>query len=197
MSRLRYVVVTVILVCSALSFGAAQDSQLPVPQPALPVQYAATAFGQAGSAAGRNFSLNVYVQGLSSNTEIDGLVGALKQKGPSGLVSAMDGMKEKGRVTPTGSIGTAMRVVRIRPTKNGGQNIVLVTNRPIALAEMANSTRSSDYPFAIVVLDVDKDGKGTGSFAPLCTIRFNKNDDVEIEHYGQKPFRLANVFRQK
>jgi hypothetical protein len=195
MPRIRYVVVAVILLCSASSFCAAQDS--PAAQPAIPAQYAATAFGQAGSAAGRNFSLNIYVQELSSNAEIDALVGTLRSKGPDGLVSAMDNIKEKGRVTPTGSVGTAMRVVRIRLTKNGGRHIVLVTNRPIALAEMTNNTRSRNYPFAIVVLNVDKDGKGTGSFAPICTIRFNKKDDVEIEHYGQKPFRLANVFRQK
>jgi hypothetical protein len=48
-----------------------------------------------------------------------------------------------------------------------------------------------------VVLNVDKDGKGSGSFAPLCKIKFNKKNELEIEHYGQKPFRLANVYRQK
>ena len=47
------------------------------------------------------------------------------------------------------------------------------------------------------VLNVDKDGKGTGTFAPLCKIKFNKKNELEIEHYGQKPFRLANVYRQK
>jgi len=48
-----------------------------------------------------------------------------------------------------------------------------------------------------VVLNVNKDGKGTGSFAPLCKLKFNKKNQLEIEHYGQKPFRLASVYRQK
>jgi hypothetical protein len=47
------------------------------------------------------------------------------------------------------------------------------------------------------VLDVDKDGKGTGSLAPICKIKFNKQNQLEVEHYGQKPLRLANVRRVK
>jgi hypothetical protein len=47
------------------------------------------------------------------------------------------------------------------------------------------------------VLDVDKDGKGAGQLAPVCKIKFNKKNELEIENYGQKPFRLANVYLQK
>ena len=51
--------------------------------------------------------------------------------------------------------------------------------------------------FGIVVLNVDKNGKGTGTLAPVCKIEFNKKGEFEIENYGQKPFRLANVDLQK
>lgn len=141
--------------------------------------------------------MDVYIDQLSGDGEIDELLGTLKQKGQDGLLSAVSSMKDKGRVAPTGSVGTGMRVIRIRATPDGGQHIVLMTDRPIAFAELYNGTRSRDYPFGIVVLNVDKDGKGTGTFAPLCKIRFNKKKELEIEHYGQKPFRLANVRRQK
>jgi hypothetical protein len=47
------------------------------------------------------------------------------------------------------------------------------------------------------VLNVDKNGKGTGTLAPVCKIKFNKKNELEIENYGQKPFRLANVYLQK
>jgi len=74
---------------------------------------------------------------------------------------------------------------------------VLATDRPISFPELYNGTRSRDYPIGIVVLDLDKDGKGGGSFAPLCKVRFNKKGELEIENYAQKPFRLANVYREK
>lgn len=176
---------------------AGQASEPPKTQPDVPAQYAAVAYGQSGAAAGKSFGLAIYVQELTGDGEIEELAATLKHKGPDGLLKAMEDTKDKGRVAPTGSVGTGMRVIRIRPTANGGQHIVLATNRPISFPELYNGTRSRDYKFGIVVLNVDKDGKGTGSFAPLCKIKFNKKNELEIEHYGQKPFRLANVYRQK
>jgi hypothetical protein len=174
----------------------AQASDSTKTQPHVPAQYAAVAFGQAGAVAGRTFGLTVYVQELTSDGEVQELAATLKHKGQDGLLSAIEDLKDKGRVAPTGSVGTGMRVVRIHPTKDGGERIVLMTDRPISFAELYNGTRSRDYPFGIVVLNVDKDGKGTGSFAPLCKMKFNKKNELEIEHYGQKPFRLANVYRE-
>jgi hypothetical protein len=197
MPRLRLLALVAIFVCAALSNGAAQAAEQSKMQPDVPAQYAAVAFGQSGSAAGKSFGLTVYVQELTSEGEIEELAATLKHKGPDGLLSAMEDIKDKGRVAPTGSVGTGMRVVRIHPTKDGGQHIVLATNRPISFPELYNGTRSRDYKFGIVVLNVNKDGKGTGSFAPLCKVKFNKKNELEIENYGQKPFRLANVYRQK
>jgi hypothetical protein len=174
----------------------AQTPEPPQSQPNLPARYSAVAIGQAGATAGKTFSLAISVQELTSDGEVDELVATLRNKGQDGLVSAMENIKDKGRVAPTGSVGTGMRLVRIRPGKDGGQHIVLATNRPISFPELYNGTRSRDYKIGIVVLDVDKDGKGTGTLSPLCKVRFNKKNELEIEHYGQKPFRLANVQRQ-
>jgi hypothetical protein len=192
-----FLVTVALFACLALSNGAAQTAEQPKTQPDVPVRYAAVAFGQSGSVAGKSFGLTVYVQELTSDGEIEELAATLKHKGPDGLVSTLEDIKDKGRVAPAGSVGTGMRVVRIHLTKDGGQHIVLATNRPISFPELYNGTRSRDYKFGIVVLNVDRDGKGTGSFAPLCKVRFNQKSELEIEHYGQKPFRLANVYRQK
>jgi hypothetical protein len=195
MPSLRVIALAGLLLCSMFSIGVA--AQEPMAGPKLPAQYAAVAVGQAGSAAGKTFGLTIYVEGLTTTGERDELLGTLKQKGQDGVVSAMEDMKDKGRVAPTGSVGTGMRFVRMYPGKNGGQHIILATNRPIAFGELYNGTRSRDYPIGIVTLDVDKDGKGTGSFAPACKVKFNKKKELEIENYGQKPFRLTNVYLQK
>ena len=197
MPRLRFFAAVPLFACFALSNGAAQTAEQPKAQPDVPAQYSAVAFGQSGSVAGKSFGLTVYVQDLTRDGEVEELAATLKHKGPDGLVGALEDIKDKGRVAPSGSVGTGMRVVRIHPTKDGGQHIVLATNRPISFPELYAGTRSRDYKFGIVVLNVNKDGKGTGSFAPLCKVKFNKKNELEIEHYGQKPFRLANVYRQK
>ncbi len=196
MPVLRILTAIALFLCIALPNGRAQADPAQA-QAALPSQYAATAIGQAGSVAGKSFGLKVYVQELTTDAQTQELVATLKHKGQDGLVSALENIKDMGRVSPLGSVGTGMRFVRIRPTKDGGQHIVMATNRPISLPELYNATRSSQYKIGFIVLDVDKDGKGTGTLAPLCKVKFNKNNELEIEHYGQKPFRLANVYREK
>ena len=193
----RIVAVLALFLCIALPNGAAQSADPAKAQPDLPVQYAVTAIGQSGRVAGKSFGATVYAQDLTSDGQVQEVEATLKHKGQDGLVSALEIIKDKGRFAPTGSVGTGMRIVRIHPTKNGGQHIVLATNRPISFPELYNGTRSTNYKIGIVVLNVDKDGKGTGSFAPLCKVKFNKNNELEIENYGQKPFRLANVYREK
>ena len=186
-----------LLVGCALSNVAAQTAEPAKTQADVPAQYAATAIGQSGPAAGKSFDLTVYVEQLTSDGDTEELVSTLKHKGQAGLLSAFEDIKDKGRLSPTGEVGIGMRFIRIHPTENGGQHIVLVTNRPISFGELYNGARSRDYPFGIVVMDVGKDGKGTGTFSPASKVRFNKKGDLEIESYSQKPLRLANVYRQK
>ena|ERR1700739_110415 len=119
----------------------------------------------------------------------------LAKSGPDGLVKALDKTKDVGRLAPTGFVGSGFRIARSRPTPGEGLHIVMVTNRPISFGEAYHGARSRDYQFGIVVLNVDKDGKRTGSLEPICKIKFNKQNQLEIEHYGQKPLRLANVRR--
>jgi hypothetical protein len=165
--------------------------------PDLPRQYAVTAFGQSGAMSGKSFGANVYITGWTTDQQVKDFIGVLREKGPNGLVSAMEKTEDVGRLSPTGFVGSGFRFARYRPTANGGLHIVMVTNRPMAFGEVYNSTRSTDYQFGIVVLDVDKNGKGTGQLAPVCKIKFNKKNELEIENYGQKPFRLTNVYLQK
>jgi len=165
--------------------------------PDLPRQYAATAIGQAGAVAGKSFGVTIYITGWTTDQQVQDYIATLKKDGPDGLVKAMEKTDDVGRVSPTGYVGSGFRFARSRPTANGGFHIVMVTNRPMSFGEVYNSGRSVDYQFGIVVLDVDKDGKGTGQLAPVCKIKFNKKGELEIENFGQKPLRLANVYAQK
>ena len=163
----------------------------------LPRQFAATAFGQAGSVAGKSFGANIYITGWTTDQQVQDFISVLKEKGPDGLVKAMEKTGDVGRLSPTGFVGSGFRFARYRPTADGGLHIVMVTNRPMSFGELYRGGRSTDYQFGIVVLNVDKNGKGTGTLAPVCKIKFNKKKELEIENYGQKPLRLANVYLQK
>ncbi len=189
------IIVSMLLIC-APSNSAAQDANAP-PNSDLPQTYAATAFGQAGALAGKSFGVTIYVTAWTSNQEAHNFATVLKSSGPNGLVSALEKSQDVGRLSPTGFVGSGFRIARLRPAANGESKIIMVTDRPITFGEAYNGTRSRDYQFGIVVLNIDKDGNGTGTLAPVCKIKFNKKDELEIENYGQKPLRLANVRRMK
>jgi hypothetical protein len=185
----------VIFWCAALFGGATQEGQKSDNKPALPAKYEATAFDQTG-ALGSSFGLTIYVTGLSSEAQIRELRGVLKEKGQDGLVNALQKMKDQGRLSSTGGTGYGMRLATMLPKKEGGYHIVLVTVTPINFLQGA-SERSRDYPLGIVVLDVDKDGKGSGVLAPACSLKINEKDELEMERYGDKPYRLENVYLRK
>jgi hypothetical protein len=167
------------------------------PNSELPQTYGATAFGQAGSLAGKSFGVTIYVTAWTADQEIHDFATVLKSSGPNGLVSALGKSKEVGRLSPTGFVGSSFHIARLKAGQGGETRIIMVTDRPIAFGEAYNSTRSRDYQFGIVALNLDKDGNGTGTLAPMCKIKFNKKDELEIENYGQKPLRLTNVRRMK
>jgi hypothetical protein len=196
--RLKKMLLTLLIVLSGClssnMYAQAGDNKLLTD---LPRQFAATAFGQAGSMAGKSFGLTLYITGWTTDEQVKDFVGVLKEKGSDGLVAAMNKTNDVGRVAPVGFVGNGFRFARYRPAADGGMHIVMVTNRRMNFGELYRSTRSTDYQFGIIVLDVDKNGKGTGKLAPVCKIKFNKKDELEIENYGQKPFRLANVYPQK
>jgi hypothetical protein len=196
LKTLRVMTVLFVFAGCSLSNAWAQNGDSK-PLTDLPRQYSATAFGQAGSMAGKSFGLTIYITGWTTDQQVTDYVNTLKEKGPNGLVSMMEKTDDVGRLSPTGFAGNGFRFARYRKTANGGLHIVMVTNRPMAFGEVYNSTRSTDYQFGIAVFDVDKNGKGTGQLAPVCKIKFNKKNELEIENYGQKPLRLANVYLQK
>lgn len=197
--RLKDLPVTVVLCvlsgCAITNVYAQKGDSKPLTE--LPRQFSATAFGDAGVMAGKSFDLDLYITAWTTDQQVKDYVGVLKEKGSNGLVSAMEKADDVGRLSPTGFVGSTFRFARYNTTPNGGLHIVTVTNRPMSFGELYRSGRSTDYQFGIVVLDVDKDGKGTGKLATICKIKFNKQNQLEIENYGQKPFRIENVYLQK
>lgn len=187
-ARARFMMKAVLLSAAMLATASAQIS--------LPAQFAATAIGQAGPAAGKTVDITIFLNGLASEQEAQEYLATLKNQGQAGLVSAFEKAKEIGRVAIIGTTGTAFVFARVHPDSSGGARIVMATNRPLSFGELYNMTRSTDYPIAIVTLNLDKNGKGTGELYPACKVKV-KNNELDVEQYGIKPFRLANVRPQK
>ena len=186
--RLSRILIAFTIVGASLSM-AAQD------QPKRET-YAITVFGTSGAVAGKSVTGTVIVEGYSSDAEVDELSGILKTKGQDALVSAMEKIKGKGRIALTGTVGNQVEVIRQHPGPKG-RRIILVSNRQMSLPELWNSGRSTSYKFSIVILDVDGEGKGDGLVYYAVKLKYNKSGQLDLEHYGQAPGRIAQAMLMK
>jgi hypothetical protein len=157
-----------------------------------PEQFSATAFGQGGMFAGKSAPLNIYITNYSSDQEVAELASTLKTTGSDALLKALQKMKEKGKVSTTGRLGWTVGVVRQRPTETG-RRIVMFSDRPISFYEASTAPRSKSYEFGMLVLNVNNKGEGTGLLYGACKVKFTKDDQLEVEHFGQAPARLTAV----
>jgi hypothetical protein len=182
-----------LLLCGATLIWAQVDK--PAEPKKLNEMYSGTAFVQVAGRSG-NFGLSIYVDSYSTDEEVAQLAQILRDKGSDELLNAVSKLKGKGRLSPTGRVGTDIKVIRVRKTEKGCR-IFLVTDRPITFVELYNGTRSRDYQFGVVQLDLDEQGAGEGAMLVATKISFDKENQLELEHYGIDPVRLANVRKEK
>ncbi len=139
-----------------------------------------------------NNFFRIHVTGFSTPEEIVQYANLLKEKGPDALVSALDKAQEKGFIQIGSSLGYHIAAIRSIDTDTG-RIIRAVTDRPIQFIEAFDRTRTYDYPFGILEIILDKDGKGEGKMIAAAKIDFNNDGNIQIESYDNAPFRLMGV----
>jgi hypothetical protein len=155
----------------------------------------AQAMGQAQQ-LGQNFNITLHIEEYSTPEEQQGLLAAFNQKGNEGLVNALSKMKSKGRMAITGTLGYEVVYIREWDQPDGSTKLRLVTNRPITFGEAWSDSRSMDYDLSAieVVLSPDKK-KNTGVMYPLCKLKLNKDNHIEVE-LNQNPWKLVNIMKR-
>ena len=88
LENFRAMTVLVVLSGSMWSNAHAQNEN-GVPLSTLPRQFAATAFGQSGSLAGKSFGITFYITGWTADEQTHSFVRTLKEKGPDALEKEM------------------------------------------------------------------------------------------------------------
>jgi hypothetical protein len=141
--------------------------------------------------------VTINIESYSSAQDAQALQAALLDGGPDTLLKALEKMKPIGRIERVGTIGFYdFKFIRSVATPTG-RRIIAVTDRPIGFLEAYFGTRSTDYKFGILQLDIkdDKKGKekGVGSLIYAARIKVLDGDKFEIENLGIDPIRLEGV----
>jgi len=153
--------------------------------------YAAVVVGTGGGIGGRTLNLNINIDQYTTDQQIQEYLTLLKEEGQDALRKKLEKVKV-GRIAPVATTGTDLSVARVFETQEG-KVIRLVTPRPVSFLEAWRSGRSRDYPFTIMEIRLDKEGKGVGSVIGGAQLRFNEEGQLDIESYGNQYAKLTNV----
>ena len=155
--------------------------------------YAATIAAVGGPAGGSTASIDIWIDKFSPNEEALSLAALLAEKGPNALRLAMEKL-DAGRISIDNRSIVPIAVARSL-AGNNGRTIRIFIARNIAFLEHFNMTRSRDYPFSIIEMQVNEKGEGQGVAIAAAKIQFNDKDkQFVVESLGQGTnLKLMNV----
>ena len=160
-----------------------------------PARFAAFAVNMNRGAAG---SVELVINRWSSDADRDRLMSVMFDKGQERLLQELQKMPRMGYIRTPGSIGWDIHFAAHVPAKDGGERIVLVTDRHMGFREVANRNRTVDYPFTIIELNVPKSGDGDGKITVATRIIPDKGGRiVTLENYDIQPVLLTKVTRER
>jgi hypothetical protein len=134
----------------------------------------------------------IHIDHYTSDAEVANLKGILASKGPDALRDALWNL-EAGYIRIGGGLGYPIAVARSKPDGKGGRLVRLMLDRPIAFRELANNTRSVDYPFTYLELNLDQAGNGEGKMIVAAKVTLTGENSVEIESLGTQPIKILQV----
>jgi hypothetical protein len=132
----------------------------------------------------------------STDAERTRLVNALIEKGPTALLDELRKMRPVGTIRTPDSIGYDLRYAHQTPAAEGGRRIVIATDRPIGFWEARNQPRTIDYPFTVIQMQIDRDGKGKGTLSYATKI-MAREKTIELEDFATAPVMLTQIEARK
>jgi hypothetical protein len=143
-------------------------------------------------------TIEIAVDRWSTDAERDRLLTTLMERGADKLLDVLREMRRVGYIRSPNSLGYDLHYARRTPLPDGGERVVLATDRPVGFWEAVNRPRSIDYPFTIIELHLNADGEGEGKLSIATKIVADKDSKtVVLEDYANQPVLLTSVKRER
>jgi hypothetical protein len=171
----------------------------------LPLRMHATIVNATGIGDGRNAAGVITITRWTTPDERSSLAAALN-RGTAALLFRLTSVPSHGQIRiPTWHgpdphkmlLGWDLRYAWREPDGEGGQRIVLGTDRYISFWEGHDDPRSTEYPFTMIELRLDNNGEGVGKAAVAAKVKLTGDDVLELENYHDAPELLLTVKMQK
>jgi hypothetical protein len=189
MSRIKYTSFILALCCAVLALC------VPATAKGLKEVYTGTVIDTNGFRRTGTAFITITIDQYTTDDEARQLAEAYSSDRQDGLLKAMRKMK-KGTVQIEGNLGYRIHAAR-QITTDKGPVLLIAFERPISWLEARSASSSLDYPFGVIELKLDENGKGEGSLYAAAKIKINEENEVKVEGYEFNPARLLNVRRRK
>jgi hypothetical protein len=142
-------------------------------------------------------TVEIVVNRWSPDAERDRLLTVLLEKGSDALLETLQKLPRMGYIRTPNSIGYDLHFARREPLPDGGERVVLATDRYISFWEATNRPRSIDYPFTVIEMHINSNGEGEGKMSLATKIIGDRtNKQIVLENYSTQPVLLQSVRRQ-
>jgi hypothetical protein len=138
--------------------------------------------------------LDITITRWTSAAEQERYTSILRGKGGDALAEALRRGPSIGFIRTPTSLSYDFRYAVQERTKNNERRIVLLTDRPLEFGELADRSRSLEYPFSAIELLVDDSGRGKGRLWIAAKLTL-LDDLLIIDNYADRPVDLNDVRR--
>lgn len=130
----------------------------------------------------------------STAAEQSMLARMLREKGPSTMLEEFRNMRPLGTIRTPDSPGYDLRYAQQTRTEDGRRRVVLATDSPIGGSwEGCNRPRPvDDFPFTVIQMHIDAEGRGTGTMSVATKIRAHDNS-IEFEDMASCRVMLTDI----
>lgn len=138
-------------------------------------------------------TVEIVIERWSTEAQRDKLLDVLQKQGQDALLDALEDMPVVGYIRTPGSLRYNLRFARQREAEDGGRMIVLATDRTMSYWERTSGSRTTNYPFTVIQLQLDKNDEGVGKVSVATKIHVGVDNVIELENFANQPVRLNEV----
>jgi hypothetical protein len=143
-------------------------------------------------------TVELVIERWSTEGERDRLLAALANQGQDKPLDTLQKMPRVGYIRMDAGLGYDLHYAYQTAGEDGGERVVLATDRPIGFWEAANRPRTIDYPFTVIELRVNGDGDGVGKLSLATRVTVDRSGhNVTLENYDTQPVMLQSVRRER
>lgn len=147
-----------------------------------------------GKQAGATASVTIQIDRYTEDRDRTAMQEALRINGYKGFLPVFRKSPPVGFVEANGRKVMA-KWARQQPTDKGGRTITVVTDGPLFFlgGGDVNAKPRDGYELALLQIDVDSVGLGTGTLAAAARIKPGGATGVQVDDYAETPVKLVSV----